>query len=115
MTGETILYLSDRATNSNSVLAALKATGYEVVSTNSATQAIALLYMLRMVVGVVLTGGRGNRTPLTWHGAYERFARKFRSFCCAVTRSTACRHPWMLAWIPNSHSKNSPPRCGVCW
>ena len=41
MTNETILYLSDQATNSNSVLAALKATGCEVVSTNSAAQAIA--------------------------------------------------------------------------
>jgi CheY-like chemotaxis protein len=54
MTNETILYLSDHATNSNSVLAALKATGCEVVSTNSATQAIALLYVLHTVAGVVL-------------------------------------------------------------
>jgi DNA-binding NtrC family response regulator len=54
MTNETILYLSDQATNSNSVLAALKATGYEVVSTNSATQAIALLYVLHTVAGVIL-------------------------------------------------------------
>ncbi len=54
MTGETILYLFDQATNSKSVLAALQATGYEVVSTNSATQAIALLYILHRVAGVVL-------------------------------------------------------------
>jgi DNA-binding NtrC family response regulator len=54
MTDETILYISDQAASSNPVLAALKATGYEVVSTNSATQAIALLYLLRGVVGVVL-------------------------------------------------------------
>ena len=54
MTDETILYLSDQAANSNSVLAALKAAGYEVVSTNSATQAIALLYVLHRVAGVVL-------------------------------------------------------------
>src|ERR1700687_155762 len=54
MTNETILYLSDHATNSNSVLAALKATGYEIVSTNSATQAIALVYVLHTVAGVVL-------------------------------------------------------------
>ena len=54
MTNETILYLSDLATNSNAVLAALKATGCEVVSTNSATQAIALLYVLHTVAGVVL-------------------------------------------------------------
>jgi CheY-like chemotaxis protein len=54
MTGETILYVSDQTANSNPVLAALKATGYEVVFTNSATQAIALLYLMRRVVGVVL-------------------------------------------------------------
>lgn len=54
MTDETILYLSDQTANTNSVLAALKATGYDVVSTNSATQAIALLYILYTVAGVVL-------------------------------------------------------------
>jgi CheY-like chemotaxis protein len=63
MTNETILYLSDLATNSNSVLAALKATGCEVVSTNSATQAIALLYVLHTVAGVVLN--RRAREPNT--------------------------------------------------
>jgi len=54
MTDETILYVSDQTANDNSVLAALKATGYEVVSANSATQAIALLYVLHTVAGVVL-------------------------------------------------------------
>jgi len=54
MTDEIILYISDQTANSKSVLAALKATGYEVVSTNSATQAIALLYIMHRVVGVVL-------------------------------------------------------------
>jgi CheY-like chemotaxis protein len=54
MTDETILYVSDQTANNNSVLAALKATGYEVVSTSSATQAIALLYVLHAVAGVVL-------------------------------------------------------------
>jgi len=54
MTDETILYISDQTANSNPVLAALKATGYEVVSTGSTTQAIALLYILHGVAGVVL-------------------------------------------------------------
>jgi CheY-like chemotaxis protein len=54
MADETIIYLADQATNSNSVLAALQATGYDVVSTNSASQAIALLYILHTVAGVVL-------------------------------------------------------------
>jgi CheY-like chemotaxis protein len=55
MTGETILYISDRTANSNPVLAALQATGYDVVFSNSATQAIALLYLLHRVAGVVLS------------------------------------------------------------
>jgi len=55
MMSETILYLSDQATNGNSVPGALRAAGYEVVSTNSANQAIALLYLLHTVVGVVVS------------------------------------------------------------
>src|SRR5258708_5796096 len=54
MTDETILYIADQTANGSPVLTALKATGYEVVSTNSPSQAIALLYILRRVVGVVL-------------------------------------------------------------
>jgi CheY-like chemotaxis protein len=54
MTDETILYISDQTANNDSLLAALKATGYEVVSTNSSTQAIALLYLLHSIAGVVL-------------------------------------------------------------
>lgn len=54
MTDETILYISDQTANDDSVLDALKATGYEVVSTNSSTQAIAMLFLLHSVAGVVL-------------------------------------------------------------
>ena len=48
-----IFYVSDLATGSNSVLAALKATGYKVVDTNS-TQAIALLYLMHSVGAIVI-------------------------------------------------------------
>jgi DNA-binding NtrC family response regulator len=51
---ESILYISDPATSSNSVLAALEATGCEVVDTDSATQAIALLFIMHSVAVVVL-------------------------------------------------------------
>jgi DNA-binding NarL/FixJ family response regulator len=54
MERETILYISDHATNSNPVLAALKATDYEVVRTNSPTQGIALLFIMHSVAAVVL-------------------------------------------------------------
>ena len=54
MTGNTILYISDHGPRSSSILAALEATGYEVVSTDSSTQAIALLFVMHSVTAVVL-------------------------------------------------------------
>jgi DNA-binding NtrC family response regulator len=50
----TILYISDGANSSNSILAALKETGCEVVSTNSPTKGVALFYVLHSVAAVVL-------------------------------------------------------------
>jgi len=54
MTRERILYIFDSGSDSNPVLAALKAAGYEVVSTNSSMQAIALLFLLHPIAAVVL-------------------------------------------------------------
>jgi DNA-binding NtrC family response regulator len=54
MKHNTILHISDRANSSNYVLAALKKTGCEVVSTNSPTEGVALLYIMRAVAAVVL-------------------------------------------------------------
>jgi DNA-binding NtrC family response regulator len=51
---KTILYISDLANHSKSVLAALRETGYEVVSTNSPTEGVALLYIMHTVAAVVL-------------------------------------------------------------
>jgi DNA-binding NtrC family response regulator len=51
---ESILYISNQATSSNSVLAALEATGCEVVDTDSATQGVALLFIMHSVALVVL-------------------------------------------------------------
>ena len=51
---KTILYISDRAERSNSVLAAIKQTGCEVVSTNSPAEGVALLYIMHTVAAVVL-------------------------------------------------------------
>jgi DNA-binding NtrC family response regulator len=50
----TILCISDRANSSHSVLAALKETGCEVVSTSSPIEGVALLYIMRSVAAVVL-------------------------------------------------------------
>jgi DNA-binding NtrC family response regulator len=49
-----ILYVSDQPASSNSVSAAVKGAGYDVVSTNSPSQAIALLFLMRSVAVVVL-------------------------------------------------------------
>jgi CheY-like chemotaxis protein len=54
MKHNTILHISDRANISGSVLAALKETGCEVVSTNSPIEAVALLYIMHSVAAVVL-------------------------------------------------------------
>jgi DNA-binding NtrC family response regulator len=50
----TILYIFDRSNRNNSVLAAIKETGCEVVSTDEPTQGVALLYILGQVRAVVL-------------------------------------------------------------
>jgi DNA-binding NarL/FixJ family response regulator len=54
MEHHTILYIFAPTTRSNSVLAAIKATGCEVVGTNSPTEGVALLYILGQVAAVVL-------------------------------------------------------------
>ena len=51
---ESILYISNQATSSNSVLAALEATGCQVVGADSATQAVALLFIMHSVAVIVL-------------------------------------------------------------
>jgi DNA-binding response OmpR family regulator len=62
MAGETILYLSDRAATSNSVLTVLEANGYGVVSANSSTQATALLLVVDAVAAIVLNHQPGKET-----------------------------------------------------
>jgi len=113
MTNETILYLSDQTANSNSMLAALKASGYEVVGTNSAPQATALLYILHTVAGVVLNLRASERNT-----SVARSLQAIRPDVPIVLlcgdRIDACHHTWMLAWIPDSRSKGSPLRCDVC-
>jgi len=56
MVSDTILYVSDHAV-STSVLAAIKAVGYDVVSADSANQAPALLFVMHSAAAVVLDLG----------------------------------------------------------
>ena len=53
MVSDSILYVSDHAVNA-SVLAAIKPVGYDVVSTDRANQALALLFVMHSAVAVVL-------------------------------------------------------------
>jgi DNA-binding NtrC family response regulator len=55
-----ILYLSDRSNTGDPVLAALEAAGYEVVSTDSCKQAIALLFVMHSVAAIVLHQGENS-------------------------------------------------------
>jgi CheY-like chemotaxis protein len=64
MTRETILYVSNQATCSDSVSFALEATGYEVVRTKTTMQAIALLFILHPVAAAVLHSQDGEQTSL---------------------------------------------------
>jgi response regulator RpfG family c-di-GMP phosphodiesterase len=50
---DTILYVSDHAV-STSVVAAIKAVGYDVVSTDRTNQALALLFVMHSAAAVVL-------------------------------------------------------------
>ena len=64
MPRETILYIPNQATCSDSVSVALEAAGYEVVSTNSTMQAIALLFIMHPVAAAVLHSQEGEPTRL---------------------------------------------------
>src|ERR1017187_9333515 len=74
----TIVYIFDEATGTNSVLAALRATGYDIVSTNSAMQAIALLFVMHSVAAVVLD------YPTREQATFDE-ARSLRAVCPDVS------------------------------
>jgi hypothetical protein len=62
MEHETILYISDHSTNCDSVIVELEAAGYDVVIADSATEGVALLYIMHSVAAVVLHHGAEERT-----------------------------------------------------
>ena len=73
MKSETILLVSTQKTSGNSVMAAIKATGYRVVSTTS-TEAIALLFIMHCAAVVVLDRAAGEKTSF-------ELARQLRAMC----------------------------------
>jgi DNA-binding NtrC family response regulator len=56
-----ILYISDGASRSDSVLAGLKEKGYEVVSTDSPTEGVALLYVMHSAAAVLVDKGASEQ------------------------------------------------------
>ena len=83
MTRETILYISDRETFTGSIFAALEATGYQVVSTQSSTEAMAIEYIMHSVVAVVLRHQTGEQSSLD-------AAKSLRTFCPNVPIILLC-------------------------
>lgn len=83
MARETILYISDRETFTGSIFAALEATGYQVVSTQSSTEAMAIEYIMHSVVAVVLRHQTGEQSSLD-------AAKSLRTFCPNVPIILLC-------------------------
>ncbi len=73
MRHQTILFISTQEMSGNSVLAAVKATGYRVVSTTS-TQAVALLFIMHCTAVVLLDRGEGEKNNFD-------LARNLRAIC----------------------------------
>jgi len=86
MPRETILYVSDQTTCSDSVSNSLEAAGYEVVSTKSTMQAIALLFILHPVAAAVLYSREGEQISFD-------VARSLRAVRPDVPIVVLCRDP----------------------
>jgi|GraSoi2013_115cm_1033766.scaffolds.fasta_scaffold00209_5 DNA-binding NtrC family response regulator len=103
MTGDTILYIYDQAARSDSVLAALDATGYDVVSTNSSNQAMALFLVMHSAAAVVLDLWAREQTTLD-------FARRLRAIHSRVPIVLrCCEHIDLLpSWVDAYVSPGDP-------
>ncbi len=58
----TILYISDKTVPGDPVLGALRNAGYEVVSADSSSEGVALLFLMHSVAAVVLHDQLGERS-----------------------------------------------------
>ena len=98
MKRDTILYISNWATNSASVITELEATGYDVASTDSSTEGIALLYIMHSVAAVVLHHGAEDRT---WFKLAQslRAIRPGARVILLIRDPIACLPPWVDACV----------------
>jgi len=95
---ETILYISDNATNSDLVTVELEAKGYEVVSTDSSSRGAGLLYIMHSVAAVVLHYQPEDRT---WF-ELAKSLRAIRSGVPIILLSRdpiLCLPPWVDASV----------------
>jgi hypothetical protein len=83
MARETILYISNCETCPDLIFAALEATGYEVVNTQSSTQAMAMEYIMHSVVAIVLHHQTGEQSSFD-------AAKSLRAFCPNVPIILLC-------------------------
>lgn len=95
---EAILYIYDHATSSDSVIVELEAEGYEVVSTDSSSQGVALMYIMHSVAAVVLHYQPEDRT---WFGCAQSL-RAIRPGVPIILLSRdpiLCLPPWVDACV----------------
>jgi DNA-binding NarL/FixJ family response regulator len=83
---ETILYISDHATSSDSVTVELKAKGYEVVDTDSSSHGAALLHIMHSVAALVLHFRPEDRT-------WFELAKSLRAICPGIPIILLTRDP----------------------
>src|SRR5690349_4865460 len=96
MKHETILFISAQKISSNSVLTAVQAAGYRVVSTNS-TQAVALLFIMHCAAVVLL----------------DRIGSEKASFDLARNLRAICHHVPIILLSPTPIS-TLPPDIDAC-
>ena len=94
MTRDTIIYVSNQTTRDTSVLRELENAGYQVARTSSATQAIALLFVLHATAAVVLD------QRATEHNSFD-LALRLRAICPEVPIVLLCREPLdrLPSWV----------------
>jgi DNA-binding NarL/FixJ family response regulator len=101
---EAILYISDHATSSDSVIVELEAEGYEVVSTESSSQGAALLHIMHSVVAVVLQYQPEDRT-------WFKFSQSLRAIRPGVPIVLLSRDPifCLPPWVDACVGTEQPP------
>jgi DNA-binding NtrC family response regulator len=79
----TILYISEQAAGNKPLVDALKCVGYDVVTTSSPSQAVALLFLMYSAAGVVLS------RHLTQHASFD-VAHSLRTVCPQIPIILLC-------------------------